>query len=94
MIFLAILASLTYISFIWIQAKIDAFWRERFKPNFLMFPLNEIKITKEEMERVHLLYNYLAITTGIFAIFFTLFICELIELYRSYKKRCLASSNA
>jgi len=71
--------------------KIDAFWRQKFQPNFLMFPANQVIITQKEFEEVHLLYNYLAILTGFFAMFFTLFISELIELYRVYKQRDLAS---
>jgi hypothetical protein len=89
-----ILAGLSFLSLIWfakIQREIDTFWQEKFKPNFLMFPANEVKITKAEMEKIHLLYQELSIATGFFAMFFVLFICELIELYRSYMKRNLAS---
>ena len=71
--------------------KIEAFWRQKFKPDFLMFPANEAIITQKELEEVHLLYNYLAILTGFFAMFFTLFISELIELYRAYRQQDLVS---
>jgi hypothetical protein len=74
-----------------IQNEIDKFWQEKFKPDFLWFPANEVKITKTEMERVHLLYQYLALASSFFAMFFVIFVYELIELYRSYKKRDLVS---
>ena len=90
-IFSAILSSLTLISFIGVQMKIDTFWRQKFKPDFLMFPASQVIITQKELEEVHLLYNYLALFTGFFAMFFTLFISELIELYRAYRQQDLVS---
>jgi len=71
--------------------KIDTFWRQKFQPYFLSFPANQVIITQKELEEVHLLYNYLALFTGFFAMFFTLFISELIELYRAYRQQDLVS---
>jgi hypothetical protein len=90
-IFSACLSLMMLIFFIQIQMKIDKFWQQKFKPDFLSFPANEVKITKAEMERVHLLYQQLALETGFFAMFFVIFVSELIELCRSYKKRNLVS---
>jgi hypothetical protein len=90
-VFLASICLFFLIAFVYIQNKIDIFLYKKFKPEFSSFPLENITITKSEMEKIHLLYNYLAIVAGIFGILFTLFICELIELFRSYRKRNLAS---
>jgi hypothetical protein len=88
-IFSALLTSMMLIFFAKIQMEIDKFWREKFKPDFLSFPANEVKITKAEMERVHLLYQYLALASSFLAMFVVIFVYELIELYRSYKKQDL-----
>jgi len=90
-IFLAGLDLLSYIWFLKTQNEINNFWYQKFKPDFFGFPIVETTITKEEMKRIHLMYNYLALATGIFAMFFVLFISAVIELYHSYTKRNLAS---
>jgi hypothetical protein len=91
-IFSAFSALMMLIFFIGIQMKIDKFWQEKFKPDFLSFPANEAKITKTEMERIHLLYQYLALASSFLAMSIVIFVYELIELYRSYKKQNLVFS--
>jgi hypothetical protein len=93
-IFLVSVSLLFSILFFYIQNKIGIFWQQKFKPDFFIFPLANATITKTEMEEIHLLYQYLAIASSFFAMFFILFVCELIELLRSYKKRNLASAAA
>jgi len=90
-ILLVVLTFLSYAWFLKTQIEIDIFWREKFKPDFLAFPLNEVIITKGEFEKIHMLYNYLAMLTGLFAMFFVLLIFEAIELFRAYMRRNPAS---
>ena len=90
-IFLASICLFFLIAFVYIQNKIDILWYRKFKPDFFNFTLANTTITKTEMEEIHLLYQFLAIASSFFAMFFIMLVFELIELYRSYKKRNLAS---
>jgi len=90
-IFLAGICFFLLILLLLIQVKISKFWESKFSITILN---KFIVLDEKEFFQVHFLYQWLALLSGLFGIFFTIFISELIELYRAYKQLNLASSNA